>query len=244
MTGRCQVEQPELAAVRARIRALREMTAERGCTEYEALAAATKAAELMARHQLDEAALAQPSMVRLRFERAATRLRLPWTMVWNAIAEVCALRCWIEGRTLVYFGHEPDILVADYLHELLERSADAARQDFLRSAEYRRRRKTKTRRLAVEAFLDGFLGRLSVRLVQAFNGEAAGGQAARARRIERRRRVEAEVERQGMSFVARQGRHKRLDRHDAFGVGRAAAAGVEIKAGVGSGVGATPLIGR
>lgn len=40
----------DLTRIRARIQALRAMTTDRGCTPAEALAAATKAAELLAAH--------------------------------------------------------------------------------------------------------------------------------------------------------------------------------------------------
>jgi hypothetical protein len=148
----------DLSKIRARLQALRNMTVDRGCTEAEALAAAAKAAELLAANNLTEADLDTPVYDELAI--ALGKRRTPLDSIWKAVATFADCRGWLCRRGdrwhYVYFGRESDVLVAEYVHEVIRRACDTAVAAFRRSETYQRRRTAKTRSAAMKAFLEGF----------------------------------------------------------------------------------------
>ncbi|MGE4529571.1 MAG: DUF2786 domain-containing protein [Rhodospirillaceae bacterium] len=148
--------------LRETLAALRARTTERGCTEAEALAAAAKAAELLSKHGLDEAAL--------EFEEYRVEIgrRTVVDELWGQAAIFCHCKLWYSrwgGRwTVVYFGRWNDVAVAEYLHALLERHVKAATREWQKGPEYRRRRTTKTKREATKAFQQGLVAALKTKL--------------------------------------------------------------------------------
>lgn len=158
----------DVAKIRARLAALRAMTVDRGCTEAEAAAAAEKAAEMLAAHSLTEAELEAPSFeeidVRLRGRRTALDTIWPTVAVFADCAGFLRRR---EGSwSFVYFGRDGDVLIAEYVHEVVARAAVDAQIAFRRSEGYQRRRKAKTRLRAMKAFLEGFAETMRRRLRQ------------------------------------------------------------------------------
>lgn len=225
------VERDELAAVRDRIRTLREMTTDRGCSEYEALAAARKIAELMDRYSLSPDAVDRPAIVQARIGMPAARLRGPWIVLWSVIASCTGTSAQRDAGSLIFCGFETDALVADYLCEVLSRAANAARREFARSPAYQRKRLPRTRRQASEAFVDGFLRRIAGRLAEVFGGWAA----INARAEQKRTLVDAWMVETGTmptGGVVRPSAAKR--QHPAFGGGVRAAEYVQISTGIGA----------
>ncbi|HWJ72383.1 MAG TPA: DUF2786 domain-containing protein [Kaistia sp.] len=157
---------PDLAKLRAKLAALRAKTTENGCTEAEAIAAAEKAAELMEAHNLTEVDLDAPS-----FDEAAVPMagrRSPLDTIWPSVARFAHCTGYLDrvGNRwrFVYFGRAADVLVAEYVHEVIRRAADGATTAFKETDAYRRRRTTKTRIRALKAFAEGFAASISVKL--------------------------------------------------------------------------------
>lgn len=156
----------DLAKIRAKIAALRAKTTAKGCTEAEALAAAEKAAEMMARHGLSETDLDRPVYDELLVELGARRT--PLDRIWPMVAKFADCRGWLDredGRwRFVYFGRDADVLVAEYVHEVIRRAADTAVASFKASQPYLIRRKAKTRARALKGFLEGFAISINAKL--------------------------------------------------------------------------------
>lgn len=156
----------EIDDVLRKIRALRTMTSDRGFTEAEALAAAEAARRLAAKHGLDEETINCARVVELRVERG----REPAAVVGlnRYIAEYCGVMAWSarRGGATVYFGHEPDVEVAAYVHTVCFRAIAGACGAFRQSTEYRRRRKPATKRIALNAFALGMASGLASKLRQ------------------------------------------------------------------------------
>ena len=121
-------DDPALAALVQRIRALRAKTVSQGCTEQEALAAAEKAAELLDRYGLSLSELefrAQPcDGVGIQTNR---RRFAPIDTCVPVIAAFFDCRAWVEqvpGQTLrhVFFGLRGDVAAAQYMYDLVERA--------------------------------------------------------------------------------------------------------------------------
>lgn len=150
----------DLTRIRARIQALRAMTTDRGCTEAEALAAAAKAAELLAQHGLDETVL-ETALAEAREVELAGR-RTPLDNLWPLVAMFADCRCYLLGaasgrRVIVYFGPPAAVLVAEYVHEVIRRAAGDGLATYRASADYQRRRLPKTRAAAARAWLTEFV---------------------------------------------------------------------------------------
>lgn len=154
---------------RNRIKRLREMTAARGCTEAEALAAAEKAAQLIRDHGISEAEI---EIDEQRSARSASKGRSVKARLWPVIA-ACTNTVPIivsdAGRPAISFiGREPGPEIAIYLHDVCESAIDRAVREFKRSTFYRRRRGLSSKRAAVSGFVDAMVTRLGNRLWEIF----------------------------------------------------------------------------
>lgn len=153
--------------IAARIRALLAKTVENGCTEDEAVAAAEKAAEMLARYNLtvDEVQMRESPFTR------HTESHRDWTAdrLWKvaaAIADLTGARYWTSARgvwpvEINFFGFEHEVDVAKYLFAICSRAMDGQvdRLDFA----YRMLR-TEVRRRKIIPFIDGMADRLHQRI--------------------------------------------------------------------------------
>jgi hypothetical protein len=151
----------------ARIRALRAKTVENGCTEDEAISAAAKVVEMLARYNLTvEEAELRASPFETHEDRA---LDAVGERLWKPAAAIAALtgaKTWTSGPGVhpvvnTFFGFDHEVEVARYL---LDICAGAMRREqtkimtgirFLSPARQRRR---------VLPFLDGMADRLHARI--------------------------------------------------------------------------------
>ncbi len=223
--------------IKARIAALLRMTRGAGCTEAEAMAAAEKAAALMAEHGLCEAdiTIGQASV------NHATKGRSARDDLWRIVGYCTNTACVFEhvsgarGAALIFVGREPGPEIAAWLVVVLNRAIDTGIADFREGAFYRRRRSTATRRAAVRDFTKGMVLRLSNRLIEVFGptiDKAASGQAVAARDARFSHAV---------AFDAPKGK-ARFD--DAIWTGWRAANRVNLAHGIHGGAGAPQRIGR
>lgn len=223
----------KIDAIKARIRALREMTPARGCTEAEAAAAAEKVRELMATYGLDEAGIETADSAPI----ALTNVRNGWPYceVWSTIARICRAEIrgdWIhDGRAfrprLIYRAAEPDMLLAEYLHEVLDRAMDRAQADFRKTKGWRLKRSRKTRDAAMTAFMDGFCWSLRGLLTRVFAERWAATEPPPAPPVTK---VETSAARKPLS-KADKARRKKFDarwNHPARWAGHEAAEKVEL----------------
>lgn len=150
-------DQDKLSKIKATIRALREKTAANGCTEDEAIAAANKAAELLSKHGLSEADLTADLF---DFSTHPVGKRSPLEVIWVATGRFADCKVWLEraadGIRVTFFGRDVDVLVAEYVHEVLSAATKRAIHEFRKSETYKRRRTARTRAHALRAFQEGF----------------------------------------------------------------------------------------
>lgn len=147
----------ELRKIKARLRALNEKTTANGCTEDEAIAAANKATEILSKHGLTEADLAED------FEtswRGISR-RSPLENIWFATAKFADCKGWYTrdmrgSLAITFFGRASDVLVAEYVHDVLAAATKRATREFRASELYQKRRTPRTRAQALRAFQEGF----------------------------------------------------------------------------------------
>jgi hypothetical protein len=135
-------DDPALAALVQRIRALRAKTVAQGCTEQEALAATEKAAELLDRYGLSLSELefrAQPcDGIGIQTNR---RRFAPIDTCVPMIAAFFDCRAWVEqvpGQTLryVFFGLRGDVAAAQYMYDLVEQAFQTETDAFRASELY------------------------------------------------------------------------------------------------------------
>lgn len=168
--------------IRDRIRQLREMTSERGCTEAEALAAAEKAAKLMREHGLSDADIVMDEQrSRRRASGRSVKAQL-WPIIAACTNTVPTLTSDEAGQPIVTFiGRAPGPDIAAYLRDICERAIDRAVREFKRTPFYRRRRGLPSKRAAVSGFVQAMVNRLGNRLWAIFGPQHDPDALAEAR---------------------------------------------------------------
>lgn len=167
-----------LDAIKARIRTLMSRTVAAGCTEAEAMAAAERAMQMMREHNLS------PDQVECGRQtvQLGRRRRHVIDRAWGSVATACRCLCWQEigGDEIshVYFGREPWPEIAAWLHGVVQGAHDREAKAFLRSAEYKRRRNSKTRAAARKAFSEGFTAGIIRKLAAMLPAHEAQARAA------------------------------------------------------------------
>jgi hypothetical protein len=134
----------ELDKVLSRIQALRGKTVERGCTEAEALMAASKVAALLDQYGLTLSEIAMKAQA-CAGEGIETnrRRRSPLDECAGVIAGFCDCRTWYEITPQgyirhIFFGLPADVAGARYLYEKIEEAFDTETAAFKRSKLYDR----------------------------------------------------------------------------------------------------------
>lgn len=154
--------------LKRRLKALRDRTVARGCTEAEAMAAAEKMAELMREHAVspDELDMGEAAAhTKWALKPAAARL---WGMIATCTNTAVLFAAKAKGRDVIFYGREPGPEIAVYLFDVCENAVRNETARFRAGEFYKRRRSAKTKRLAVEDFQTGLIGRLNNRLLQLF----------------------------------------------------------------------------
>lgn len=190
----------DLNKIKARLDALRSKTVANGCTEDEAIAAANKAAELLQRHGLTE-----DDLIASEFTTSPRPVskRSPLEAIYVGVARFSDCKFWYAtdefgNRNATYFGRVSDVLVAEYVHNVLMIAATFAARDFRKSETYKARRKPKTRAHAIRAFQEGFAASVVRKLDQGLwrrYGENARSEVARTASM-----LEKMAARQGVAF--------------------------------------------
>ena len=151
-------------AVRRKIAALLKMTNRAGCTEAEALAAAEKAAALMAEHGLteDDVIFGKESV---RVSSHGNGKRDPLWRDLAAITNTAVICDWIgKSKARTFVGVSPGPEIAVYLYTVLNRAIDTEVAAFKKTRVYTNRRTASSKRAAVEDFTIGMVARLIFRL--------------------------------------------------------------------------------
>jgi len=227
-------------AVLKKVRALLKLTVGNGASEAEALHAAAKAAELMAKHDLsmDEVDVRE-SGTRQQDHALDRTLRAHLTRVAAAIAQITGTRFWVNGSGSLatvgsFFGLPHDVEVAGYLLDICE---GAMRRDSGAFEKGIMLLRPSVRSARKDSFLAGMADRLGGRIREMAAGRKATGNALvplKAALIEEALR-EARVD----LGTARIGRRD-LD-PASFRKGRAAGERVRLSPGIGGAADARPI---
>lgn len=153
--------------IAARIRALRAKTVENGCTEEEAISAAEKLAELLARYNMtvDEAEMRSSPFDR-HHERHADDVGERIWKVAGAAAYLTGSQYWVSRPgvhpvEINFFGFEHEVEISRYLLEICARALRQHRDTLERK---HRLLVPAARRRQVLPFLDGMADRLLIRI--------------------------------------------------------------------------------
>jgi hypothetical protein len=212
-----------------RIRALRAKTIDRGCTEAEAMAAATKVSELLDRHDLtlDEVSVRRSDCEGVSVATGRKR-RAPVDSCMPSIAAFCDCRVWSEegddgGLRFVFFGLKADVEAARFLRDLIEVTFDTESTAFRRGEIYQALRGG-DRRIALNSFQIGLAGGISGKLaaLKAARQSAGAGSSGFDLVAVKHSVVDEEIDRLGLHFVSRRGKSGRYVHGEAYDAGKAA----------------------
>lgn len=217
--------------IKRKIAALMKMTRGAGCSEAEALAAAEKAAALMAEHGLS-AADVEFTAGRAKAKTMGKGRR---DRTWAALAFCTNTALLYSEGQAQFVGRGPGPEIAAYLYTVLDRAMDRALAAYKASANYRRRKSLKSRRGAADDFIDAMGLRLREALHTLFQGtmsrdERHAALAARDRFCPAARPVSGKAPALARNRVA-------------FGLGDAAGLQVRLAHGMAGGS-TTLLVGR
>lgn len=128
----------ETQTIAQRIQALLAKTIDNGCTEAEAMAAAEKAAQLMAKHRLthDDIELKAEKIEQVREETKRKRPH-PATSCCPAICVYTGVMAWKEKADPIFFGLANDVMFARYLFRLCVSAIDSGLKEFKKTAAYK-----------------------------------------------------------------------------------------------------------
>jgi hypothetical protein len=162
----------ELDNVMGKIRKLANMTVEKGCTEEEALSAATRIGELLQTYNLsiDKVFLDKQDCITGFCELEGRQRRHPISGCTVAIGEFCDCKVWASGggkfspSRYNFFGLETDVEMAKYLFNLILQAMDNATADFKKSDQYKNPQYGTHRKTLTVSFQHGFANRLRGRL--------------------------------------------------------------------------------
>ena len=172
-------QQTELDKVKTRIRALAARTVDRGCSEAEALAAAQKIGELLEVYGLtmSEVELRQETCVQRQTIVTGPRLQAIGG-IFLSVIDLTETKGWTAGRgVFVFYGLEPDVLMADYLLHLIGHAIDHEEARYRAGDAYQRSRAAPQNRL--RSFRYGFAERVSKRIGELAAHRRAAAEAAR-----------------------------------------------------------------
>jgi len=150
--------------IKQRIRALLNKTVENGCTEAEAMIAAKKVAELLARYSISSSTI---DITHCEYvgrditKRSRSLLRAVIARVTNTYI----LR--IDNQLNIY-GVEPAPQVAEYLIDVCNRAIDREVKAFQQTTLYRRKRKKRSRQLLTRDFIQALVLRLRKKIDDLF----------------------------------------------------------------------------
>lgn len=158
-----------LDKLKTRIQALRAKTIDNGCTEDEAMSAASKVAELLDRHDLSLTDIdIREAPCERRVYETYRKKRIPLDDCIGAVANFCDCRVWREKNETgesryVFFGLRSDIEVAHYLAELIDSAVRSELGRYKTSAGYVRYRHNE-RHLANASFALGMVASIADKL--------------------------------------------------------------------------------
>lgn len=172
-------QQTELEKVKSRVRALAARTVDRGCSEAETLAAAQKIGELLEVYGLTMSEVELRQEICIQRQLAFTGARLQALgVIFLSIVDLTETKGWMVGRNIfVFYGLEPDVLMAEYLLHLLARTVDHEEAAYRASPGYQRSHATPQNRL--RSFRYGFAERVSNRIEELAAHRRAAEDAAR-----------------------------------------------------------------
>ena len=158
------------AKIRVKVRALLAMTTDNGCTEAEAMAAAQKAADLMAEYNLSFATVdevkAERYGARKRDINCGLGRRSPHEarLLAKTIAQLFGCRAWqTDDSRMVFFGTEADTEAAHQQYVIVVMAMEVEFAAYMRTPGRRDRRRNS--RGSRTDFMDAMTSRLNRRLL-------------------------------------------------------------------------------
>jgi len=146
--------------IKNRINSLLAKTKDNGCTEAEAMAAITKAKQLMTDYFISESDLVDKEDCVLK--------SVPFTQgYWlfiSSLAKTFDCQTYKHGKQIMFFGFESDVEMCIYFNDYIIRSCKAAIANYKRSSEYLTEKQIVSSKRLTGGFRNGFLSSISKKL--------------------------------------------------------------------------------
>lgn len=143
-----------------KVRALLAKTVSNGCSEHESMAAAAKAQQMMDEYDLLHLDLKEKSSFTTTENKNAKYNMVKRVLTGN-VAKFCHCRVIYIDKDAVIFGHDSDVLMAEWLTETLERFINRELRAHIKKAGYMPPQEAKSEK---NGFLVGALTRIIERL--------------------------------------------------------------------------------
>jgi hypothetical protein len=182
-----ELQMSEIEKVKARIRALVNMTPDNGASETEALFAMKKAGELLLQYNLsmDMVTLREEPCVTKHYQSRTKQRDSIW-YAYSGLQKLCGVKVWMSrtpsGVLWSFFGLECDVDMAIHLCAIVTDAEKGATAAFKKSDTYARFMGHK--KIATNNFLIGFGQRINERLIGLANEQRKAEQAAHAHHAE------------------------------------------------------------
>jgi hypothetical protein len=166
----------ELIRVKLKIKALAAKTLDNGCTEHEAMTAATKVGELLEQYNLSmsECDVRQERCIQKQVGLSTAKWQANYSFIMT-LAKFCDLKIWSgrtgkfsddltkynRERTITFFGLEPDVEMAEYLTNVILSAMRTSAKEYKQTDCYQSHHKKSK---ATRGFKIGFSDRIVERL--------------------------------------------------------------------------------
>jgi hypothetical protein len=160
----------ELIRVKLKIKALAAKTLDNGCTEHEAMTAATKVGELLEQYNLSmsECDVREEKCIKKTVGMGSAKWQAGYSFIMP-LAKFCDLKIWSgrswtgfeKERTVTFYGLEPDVEMAEYLTNVILAAMRTSAQEYKQTECYQSHVK---KRKATRGFKIGFAARITERL--------------------------------------------------------------------------------
>ena len=228
-----------------KIRALLNKTTDNGCTEAEAMMAASKAAEMMDRHGFDNESLEIKEDITEDCYFAPGKHLGPVNGVAVQIAKFCDVKIWsIRGRVgtankskIVFFGRESDVLVCKYLIHLVSTAFNTEYEKYFAviKGTSAHTMHGKTIRASFESGMSNRLNHRLHEMKETRNQtvDTNSGKSGMSLVITKNKDVDNAFNALNIRITAGASKITRISNNSAYGAGQSAANNVNINSGVG-----------
>lgn len=150
----------------ARIKALLSKTIDNGATKQEMESALNKANQLMLEFFISENEIKDDNVISkcISEEFKLIKTGFDLSLFYNDLAKLFDCQYYYNKYRIVFFGHQQDVSMCGYFYNLISKTCLIEKDNYIKSDEYQRLKKSYHGKTLSSSFIKGFLIEISLKL--------------------------------------------------------------------------------